>query len=368
MANAAEICSITADGQTYDIWESVEIHHAVSSASGNIDHALMTVSEISTGGSGFNNLKLTVGDLVQMSLAGISVINGFVYLRQAAYDDKTHAVQIGVSSKTQAVVRNTVQVKPGSYPDQTIQQIGSAVFGKVGVGFNVVGSPSGSDLKFVRACEQAGESCFNFVERLSRMVNLHMMDDGKGNISAFRGPQGNVSSLLQEGVNILRGRLLLQVDDQVETYVAVSQDSNPTSGPAGAQNMATATATSPGKSMGGMVKFVVEDASNISMLPHRVNHQVNYDAMKTIDGMITVQGWFAPDGDIWWNKVRQTITVNSPMLIPENSMQFIIKEVVHRQSSAEGTTTDILITNKAGLGGHEGYGQAANPQNYNGPA
>ena len=72
MANAAEICSITADGQTYDIWESVEIHHAVSSASGNIDHALMTVSEISTGGSGFNNLKLTVGDLVQMSLAGIN--------------------------------------------------------------------------------------------------------------------------------------------------------------------------------------------------------------------------------------------------------------------------------------------------------
>jgi prophage tail gpP-like protein len=368
VANATEICSITADGQTYDIWESVEIHHGVAGLYGTIDHAMMTVSEISTGGTGFSNLKLTVGDTVQMTLAGFPVINGFVYLRQSANDDKTHAVQIGVASKTQAVIRNTVQVKPGSYPNQTIQQIGSAVFGKVGVSFNVIGSPSGSELKFVRACEQPGESPFNFIERLCRMVNLHMMDDGKGNISAFRGPQGNVSSPLQEGVNILRARLLLQVDDHVETYGAVSQESNPSSGPSGAQNMATATATSPGKEIGGMVKFVAEDASNIAMLPHRANHQVDYDAMKTVDGMITVQGWFAPDGDLWWNKVRQTVSVNSPMLIPQGSMNFAIKEVVHRQSTGEGTTTDVMITNSKGLGALEAYGQAANPQNYNGPA
>jgi prophage tail gpP-like protein len=279
-----------------------------------------------------------------------------------------HAVQIGVTSKTQDVVRNTVQVNPGSYPNQTIQQIGSAVFGKVGVGFKVVGSPPGSELKFVRACEQPGESCFGFIERLSRMVNLHMMDGGNGTMLAFRGPQGDTGAQLQEGINILRARLLLQVDDHVESYVAVSQGSNPTSGATGAQNMATATAASPGKSIGGMVKFVVEDASNIAMLQHRVYHQVDYDYMKTVDGMVTVQGWFAPDGDIWWNKVGKTITVNSPMLIPEGSMGFAVKEVIHRQSSTEGTTTDIMLTNKLGMGAAEGYGQSANPQNYNGPA
>jgi prophage tail gpP-like protein len=362
MANANEICSITADGQVYNIWESVEIHRSVDGVSGGINHALMTVSEISTGGAGFSNLKLTIGDTVQMSLAGINVINGSVYLRQAACDDKTHAVQIGVTSRTGAVVRTTVDVAPGSYPNQTIQQICSACFGKVGVGFNVIGSPSGVDQKFSRVCEQLGESRFNFIERLCRMVNLHMMDDGNGNMLAFRGPRGNVSSQLQEGVNILRARLLLQVDDHVETYGAVGQSNNPSSGPSGAQNMATATATSPGKPIGGMVKFGAEEALTSGMLQMRANHQVDYDAMKTVDGMITVQGWFAPDGDIWWNKVRQTITVNSPMLIPEGSMNFIIKEVVHRQSTGEGTTTDVMITNELGLGGLEAYGQAANPQ------
>jgi prophage tail gpP-like protein len=356
MANAAEICQITADGQTYNIWESVEIHRGVDGVSGGINHGLMTVSEISTGGAGFSNLKLTVGDQVKMTLAGISVIDGSVYLRQAAYDDKTHAVQIGVSSKTQAIVRTTVDANPGSYPNQNIQQIASACFGKVGIGFSIAGSPSGADQKFTRVCEQPGESRFNFVERLCRMVNLHMIDDGKGNMIAFRGPQGNVSGLLQEGGNILKARLLLQVDDHVETYGVVGQQNNPTSGATGAQNMATATAPSPGKPQGGMVKFVAEEGLTSGMLQMRANHQVDYATMKTVDGMVTVQGWFAPDGDLWWNKLRNTITINSPMLVPEGTLQLVIKEVVHRQSGAEGSTTDIMLTNENGLGGNEKFG------------
>src|SRR5229473_7905406 len=169
MPNPTEICTIIADGQRYDIWESVEVHRAVEGISGNINHALMTVSEISTGGAGFSALKLTVGDLVTVQLAGNEVINGYVYLRQAVFDSKIHAVQIGVSSKTQAVIRTTVDVSPGTYPGQTIQQIGSACFGKVGVGFKVVGNPDGANLIFKRAAEQCGESRFAFIERLCRL-------------------------------------------------------------------------------------------------------------------------------------------------------------------------------------------------------
>jgi prophage tail gpP-like protein len=361
MANAAEVCSITADGQIYNIWESMEIHRSVDGVSGNIAHGLMTVSEISTGGAGFSNLKLTIGDQVQMSLAGTNVINGPVYLRQAAYDEKTHAVQIGVTSKTQIIVRSSVDYNPGSYPNQNIQQIASACFGKVGVGFSIVGNPSGADSKFTRACEHPGESRFNFIERLSRMVNLHLMDDGNGNIIAFRGATSS-GLTLTEGVNILKARLLLQVDDHVEAYGATGQQNNPTSGATGAQNMATATSASPGKPMGGMVKFPAEEALSSGMLQMRANHQVDYDRMKTVDGMITVQGWFAPDGVLWWNKITAPatiITVNSPMLIPEGTAQFLIKEVVMRQSSAEGSTTDIMITNSLGLGGNQAYGAAA---------
>jgi prophage tail gpP-like protein len=351
MPNPSEICTIVADGQRYDIWEQVEIHRAVPGLSGGVCHGIMTVSEISTGGANFAALKLTVGDQVSMQLAGITIISGFVYMRQAAYDDKVHAVQIGVSSRTQAVVRTTVDVNPGTYPNQTIEQIGKACFGAVGIGFSVIGSPDGANLKFKRACEQLGESRFNFIERLTRLVNLHLLDDGFGNFMAFRGPIGESGALLQEGVNIKRGRLLLQIDDHVPELQGIGQSSNPQSGPQGAQVSADTTVPSPGNEVGGKVKFGVEDEATQDFVQHRVNHQGDYDAMKTVDGTITVQGWFAPDGDLWWNKVGKTVKVNSPMLIPEDSIGLVIKEVIHRQSSAEGTTTDILVTNPRGIGG-----------------
>lgn len=355
--NPSEIATIRGNGQKYDIWESVEVHRAVTGVQGTINHALMTVSEISTGGAGFTNLKLTIGDVVAIDLAGINVIDGLVYLRQSAYDDKVHAVQIGVASTTQAVTRTTVDAKPGVYTNQTIQQIGSACFGACGVGFKVVGSPPGADQPFTRVCEQLGESRYNFIERLCRMVNLHMIDNGTGaEMLAFRGPQGNVGAELVEGQNILRARLLLQIDEHVELYGARGQHHNESSGPANAQIEATAPSPSPGVETGGTVYFGAEESLASGMLQLRAKHQVDYDQMKTVDGMITVQGWFAPDGQLWWSHVSHTVTVNSPMLIPEGTMTFVIREIVHRQSSAEGTTTDISITNKIGLGGLETFG------------
>jgi hypothetical protein len=87
-------------------------------------------------------------------------------LRQAAYDSTSHAVQIGIASKAQVIMPSTVQAKPGQYKQQTIQQIGSAAFGSVGVGFNGIGSPSGADQPFQRVSEQVGETFYGFIERL----------------------------------------------------------------------------------------------------------------------------------------------------------------------------------------------------------
>jgi len=348
MPNPAEICTIKANGQSYDIWETVEVHR--SALEPIINHALMTVSEISTGGKALSDLKLAPGDKVEILLAGISVMNGLVYLRQAAYDERSHAVQIGVASSSEVVTRSTVDVNPGSYPNQTIQQIGSACFGKVGIGFKVVGSPSGADIKFKRACEQLGESRFNFIERLGRLVNLHLIDDGKGGIEAYRGPQGS-GGILKEGVNILRARLLLKINEYTPNLKGVSQAANQDSGPASAQISADAEVPVPfGGSIPGNYKFGAEDATTKEMLQHRVDHQANHIAAETVDGVITVQGWFRSDGDLWFTHVRDPVTVDSPMLIPEGKMDFVIKEIVHRQSSQEGTTTDIMITNPLGLG------------------
>src|ERR1017187_7147111 len=111
MPNPTEICVVTALGQRYDTWETVEVHRDVDSAI--IDHAMLTVAEISRGATSLAALKLKPGDNAQIYLAGQKVIDGLVYLRQAAYDSNTHAVQIGISSFAQAVMVSSVDASPG---------------------------------------------------------------------------------------------------------------------------------------------------------------------------------------------------------------------------------------------------------------
>lgn len=350
MPNPREVCKVRANGRSYDIWETVEVHR--DSGNYTITHAMLTVSELSTGGTSLSDLKLAPGDKASIDLAGTNVLNGFVYLRQGAYDANTHAVQIGICSDAQIIMKTTVDGKPGQYLKKNIQQIVSSCFGKVGVGFKIIGAPSGADKIFDRISEQIGETRFGFAERLCRLRNLYMIDDGKGGINAFRGPQGQ-SAPLEEGKNILRARLLLKNDESVELINGKANKANPSSGPGGSEIHAEASTNSvfPTDGHGGSTfKFIAEDASDKQDLQLRVNHQVNRDSYMTVDGCITVQGWFRPEGDLWIMHVLDEVLVKSSMLIPGGSMTFLIKEVVHRQSSPEGTTTDVMITNAAGLG------------------
>ena len=140
MPNPLEICTIVAGGQRYDNWETVEVSHNVMQV---VDHVMLTVSEISTKAVSWASLKLKPGDSVQVLLAGEAVVNGWVYLRQATTDTNSHSVQIGIASPAQEIVASTVETKPGIYKNQSAQQIGSALAGKMGVGFSIAGNPPG---------------------------------------------------------------------------------------------------------------------------------------------------------------------------------------------------------------------------------
>jgi prophage tail gpP-like protein len=348
MPNPAEICVVTALGQRYDNWQTVEIKRDFDDV---IDHAMLTVAEISTPSQIWSSLKLKPGDTATVLLAGQKVIDGKVYLRQAVYDKGSHSVQIGIWSESHHVTVGTVDAKPGQYKNSTLQQIGAAVFGKVGVGFNVVGSPAGADKIFPRVNETVGETRFCFIERLCRMRNLYMIDDGQGNISAVRGPTSGSACVLQEGRNILRARLILKNNEYADTMTYVGQDPNAQSGDL-ARGSSASVKLPPfyGNSAGPDMKIVAPhpgDSQDMAML---LENEAAWMAYQTVDGDITVQGWMLDDGSLWFNHVRDLATVNSPMLLPENSMKFMIKGIVHKQSNEDGTTTEVLLARQDAIG------------------
>ena len=337
-----EICVVNAGGGKYDNWETVEVTSAIDQV---IDHAVLTVSEPSSGITSLSKLKLKPGDPATITLAGQLVINGVVYSRQGYADANAHSVQIGICSRAQPIMTATVKAEPGQYNNQTLEQILKKVFGEEGVNFNL---KSEAGKTFESEQEQIGETKFAFGERLARMRNIHLADDGQGGIMGFRGPLGNSSSQVTEGKNMLSGRILLKNNDSAEWIKTVAQRRNQDSADANAQSEAeknvqtTATAS--------IIKLACESAGDNQDCQYRANHEGDWLAFQEVDGEVTLQGWINDAGQLWWNDRFKLIVVKSPLLLPEDSFGFCIKGVTHRQSNEGGTTTTLHLCRADGLG------------------
>ncbi|MGY3278123.1 phage baseplate assembly protein [Bradyrhizobium sp. S3.7.6] len=352
MPKPQEVCTVKANGVNYNIWETVEVTRTIDDRT--VDHCLLTVAESSKLPLKLDDIKLMPGDPVTVSLAGQQVINGTVYLRQVAYDGHNHAVQIGISSKVQDLVASTVDAKPGQHINQNVQQMGSAVAGAVGVSFRIDGNPPGANKIFKRFSEHIGETRFACIDRMCRMVNLHLMDNG-GELVAFRGPARSTGLTLEEGRNILRARVVLSNRDHADNVTALANDFNDDSGDKNREPKASSTVTQTGGRLyvspyKRNVTIACEEPTDQEGCQHRANHEADWIKFENVDGDITTQGWLTPNGDLWFNHLRSTIVVKSPMLVPSGSFGFMIKGIIHRQSSYGGTTTDVLLCRVDGKG------------------
>jgi prophage tail gpP-like protein len=345
MPKPTEICTVTAFGEKYHNWKTIEVWRSIDSEV--IDHAMLTAAEINGQNhpSNLSDLKLKPGDPVTVTLAGRKAIDGYVYLRQAAADAYQHGVQIGICSRSQSIMESTVDVNPGQYIDQTLQQIISACFGKVGVNFRIIGSPPGADRPFKRVSEHLGERRFDFASRLCAMRNIHMMDSANG-IVGFRGATGGGLSIV-EGKNMLRGRITLQTWDQLDPIIIDGMDHNNDSADANRATQGVARIPGPHRP----ARFGAEETGSQADMQDRANHEKDFVLLNMVDGDVTVPGWLTPSGDLWMEHLREIISVKSPLLLPNNTMQFMIKGIVHRQSDVGGTTTDILLCDTLGVGG-----------------
>jgi len=294
-------------------------------------------------------LQLMTGDAVQGSLAGQLAITGVVETRQAAFESKNHGVEIIVASTTKNGIVSTVDANPGQYLNQTIQQIANAVYGKVGVRVNVDGA-SGASNPFERVSEHVGETRNDFIRRLAMMRNLHMVDDQNGALNLIRGETAG-STTLVEGQNILKGRILVSNNLAVPLVDLRAQNfgNNQHNGSAAAQ--VSAQAADPNY-VGGPRPFclMAEMPCSPPEAQLRANHEVDLNNQTTCEALITVPGWLMDDGTLWINHLREAITINSPMLIPNNPFTLLLRGVKHMQDSEEGTRTELNLCIPRGIG------------------
>jgi prophage tail gpP-like protein len=355
MPNPNEIATIVAGGSIFSYWTSVEIERTFGTG---VSYMTVTCEEISNP-AGAATLKLQPGDQATGLLAGQLAISGNVDVRQVFYDAKNHGVQIRVASLTQNTIAGTVNGKPGRYQNSTFAQMAQAECQKVGVNAQLIGSPSGASTPFERVSVHIGETVFQFIERLARMRNLHVVDDANGNLNFFRASGGGASGGLSlvEGQNILSARMVMRNDMLSKQYEVDghSHGSDNVWGP-DAQNI-SATVTNPYYNGPRNLFIAAEQTGLKPEMQMRANHQLNLDLLQSLEVVIAVQGWLCPDGTLWISKLTSgadgtvDVTVTSPMLWPGNttSVPLKLRGVKRMQDNNNGTRTELTLCLQAGL-------------------
>jgi prophage tail gpP-like protein len=346
MPKASEIASIVANGQNFQFWETVEISRLVGES---ISYMRFTPAEPGNNSTGWAGLRLMPGDQAQGYLAGQLAATGIVVGRQVFYDATTRSCEITVASNVHELEAQTVDGTPGQYLNNSFSQICKAVCGKVGVAVNIESVP-GADKVFERVSEHIGETRFQFLERLARFRNLHAVDDATGTLNWVRGVSGGPGATLVEGRNILKGRIALDNSWAVSQACVTAQNFGNDEHWGGDAAHIHACASNAGYTGNRQLTILAEQPGDTHDAQMRANHELDLNALRVCEALITVQGWTLDDGSLWLDHLREPITVQSPMLVPTDSFTLFLRGAKCTQDSVNGTLTELNLTIARGLG------------------
>jgi len=351
MLNPQEIATVTAQGQNYKFWESVEVHREFGRPVSMMTLSVAETAQVSAEALSWTSLKLNVGDPIQGYLAGNLVLSGTVTVRQTAYDREGHGVQIVATGYGLAVVKSTVSASPGQYIGYNLQQIAQAVCQQVGCNFVLSGNLPGAEKVFPRVSEHPGEPMFQFIERLARMRDIHIRDDENGNLVGTRGTAGGSIATLVEGQNILSARVILTDQNAAKTLSTIGANIGGSSTGVWGDTCRDikVTAQNPTYNGRGQITVTAEQPCDVTDAVMRNQHEVAQNALTQVDCEVTVRGWLMDDGSLWIAHLGEPVTVYSPMAFPTDSMQLWLKGVRHRQENDTGTTTVLSLCLPNGL-------------------
>ncbi|AWN43172.1 phage baseplate assembly protein [Methylobacterium durans] len=348
MPQLEEIAEIVVRGQRYRDWTTVEVSRSYD------DYMATTFSlsvvEGSDGPGDWGALKLKPGDSCAIYLAGIKAVDGFINLRQAGYNARSHGVQVAGRSKYQDAVDCSVVAKTGQFKGYNYEQIVRSVLQPFGIQFKLEAQPeNGGKLGTVNV--QFGETVHQFIERLTRMVNLHLMDDADGNLIATKASGGPVAELA-EGRNIKVARCTINDTELYKQTTAVQQQTGSDQIWGEDARNSAATATNPLVDRYRPNKFLAEEPGDKEAMRRRVEREIDEQIGTMVDCQITVQGWLQDNRTLWLNRVGKLIAVKSPMLFPgKNGTQLLgIRAASCTQDSDGGTQTTLSLVLPQALG------------------
>ena len=347
MANSEEIAEIVVRGQKFRDWTSVEVSRSMDDFTAT--YFSLGIAESSETAGGWPALKLKPGDPCVINLAGKKATDGFINVRQAAYNARAHGVTVAGRSKLGDIVDSSVVAKNGEFKNYNYEQIVRSVLNPFGIKLKLEAQPEGGG-KLPTVNIQFGETVHQLVERLTRMVNLHLMDDEDGNLVATKAQGGSVAELV-EGKNIKAANATLSDHNVFSPNVGVQQQTGNDKVWGDEARNSSATVENPSVQRYRPNKFLTEEPGDKDAMKRRVQREVDAQIGDSLIGTIVVQGWLQDNRTLWLNRVGKLIVVKSPMLFPgKNGSQLVGVKAVSCGQDESGTISTISICLPQALG------------------
>jgi prophage tail gpP-like protein len=332
MPSPDEVATLIVNGQKFEDWKTVMVQHRWAEPYPIFNFSMAERPPIP---SNWSLLQFKPGDRCEIALAGQLAVTGFITIRQVAYDDENHGVQLIGSSITKVPAKSSVRTKTGSFDGYSWEQIARSVLSPFGVTLKVVGSIDATP--FEKCQHEPGELAIGFLERLARMRGIIVGSDAHGSLLGIGDHVGVFQQALVEGQNIQSANCIISNEHIYRQYFATGQHSgdDQTHGQQAAEIEAEVGGTDP---LSSVLVTPVEQPDKKSMVQKRAAFEARWHQGTEVQAEVTVQGWLA-DGESLW-QVGSAVWVRSPMLMLDMPLKIKTATFVQNEN---GTTTTLEL-------------------------
>lgn len=340
MPKIAEVAKLVVGGRFFTDWSAVRVEHRVGQAQNVF---MLTVSERSLP-LVFEKLQFLPGDPVEIYLAGVLALTGFIHTRQVAYDAGTHMVRLIGESRTGDLAASTVESKTGNFDGYGFEQVARSCLAPFGMGLQVLGKETGTPFKWLQA--QPGETVFAFLDRLARMRGLILAPGTDGRLVAISELPSGVVGALVEGKNILRAQANIS-DRHLNSPLQIrGQHGGSDEAWGDAVSKLSAFISNPNVKRYRPFSDNVEHPVTADELKQRLRFETRWRAQTEIEVEAVVQGWLN-GAELW--RIASQVNVHSPMMVLNQALA--VRAAIFEQSTAAGTTTTLELVKPEALNG-----------------
>lgn len=358
MPNPKEVAFLRVNGVDYFDWTSVSVEVRVTQSFPIFQFDCTEFDDVTKQPTGVTqaqidkNLKIVPGDIVEVYLAGILVVLGYVTERHVGYDARSHGVRIIGVGKTYDLVTSSVWRQGGSFDNQSWREIAQRLIAPLGINLKVVGVID--DTRYEQAHVQPGEMVWSALERYARQRAIVMGSTEKGELLAIGDQQVVETDQLIEGINILRANGVIADDNVYHKIFAIGQRASNDQTWGDQSNKLIGQAS--GSSKRNRILVTPMDVSDGQ---HGAQQRAEMERIFTeggrIEENITVQGWLRESGDLW--QANKFYWVRSPMLLTD--MALGCSSILYEQSDHGGTTTTLTLVDPVHLKGRLDFSGSA---------